>query len=431
MYRIAASIEQPNNVYPLRNNRFINTLASTDKIKSLLLQYKSGGFQLEDCVREISSEVKSSAVFKRYLKELNGSRIDDVKLWRDIFHLLILNNAEFGRLVEGYENYSMRGFERMRELIDNTFRNFSTSQDNVSDAVKTLDESLMCSYNLYLLMLLLPVRLTEMQNERLEMGRLKFLPEEEDINPNLNFVGNKVVKAMASDSELLKKAEERKLNWLPQGNIMLSHLLKRITESTDYKEYMKLNNPTVNDDCELWKNLFKHVIFRDSDFVETLEEMSVFWNDDIDIIGTFVLKTLKRYCEKIEIKNTDVSAADIDQAGLDKPLLPMYKDAEDERFAEELFRAVVRCKDDYVGYIDRFVVEDHWDIDRLAIMDVVIVITAMAEMLNFPKIPIRVSVNEYIEMAKAYSTPKSGSFVNGILASIIGQLKVERKLLKE
>lgn len=174
--------------------------------------------------------------------------------------------------------------------------------------------------------------------------------------------------------------------------------------ATDYKT-----------DCEFWRNIYRYVIFSNPDFLETLEDKSVFWNDDLDIIGTFVLKTVKRFDSE-------------DHAGA---LLPKYKDEEDARFGAELFADTVRNRDLYRGYIDTFVNASNWDTERLAFMDVVIMLTAISEIINFPKIPVNVSINEYIELAKSYSTPKSGNFINGILGSIVVMLNDEGIINKD
>jgi N utilization substance protein B len=184
-------------------------------------------------------------------------------------------------------------------------------------------------------------------------------------------------------------------------------------ESDIYNDYMNAPQTDVHADCEFWRSVFKHIVLSEQDLIEALEEKSVFWNDDLDIIGTFTLKTFKRF----EDNPSDA-------------IMAMYKDEEDSLFGEELFRATVKNKEEYRQLIDTFVKKESWDSERLAFMDVVITLTAIAEMLNFPKIPLKVTINEYIEMAKAYSTPKSSSFINGILASIINNLKQQGRLLK-
>ena len=159
-------------------------------------------------------------------------------------------------------------------------------------------------------------------------------------------------------------------------------------------------NDSYEADRELWRKLFKNVIIESDDLCDVLESMSLYWNDDLEIISTFVLKSIKRFEEKHSEKQS---------------LLPMFKDEEDAEFARTLFRKSIL----------------NWEIERVAFMDVVIMLVALAEMQTFPSIPIRVTLNEYIEIAKSYSTVKSGHFINGILDSIATQLKKEGVLTKE
>lgn len=158
----------------------------------------------------------------------------------------------------------------------------------------------------------------------------------------------------------------------------------------------------------------KSIILPDDDLAEVLESKSVYWNDDLDIMGTFALKTLRKFAS-----NSDKD-----------PVLPKYKDDEDARFGADLFVNVVEHYDEYRDLVDRYVDNQAWDSERLAFMDVVIMAAAIAEMLNYPQIPIPVTLNEYIEIANSYSTPRSGKFINGVLYSIISHLKEEGKLMR-
>ena len=259
----------------------------------------------------------------------------------------------------------------------------------------------------------MPVELTNLREQQIDINRHKFITTEEDINPNLRFVENELIERLRQSALFNEYVEDKKISWMPNDRIIISNLLKLIMESDIYNNYMNAPSTDIHNDCEFWRNIYKHIIFNNPDFLETLEEKSVFWNDDLNIIGTFVLKTIKRF-----------------EDNPNQAIMSMFKDDEDAIFGDELFKATVKNKEEYRSYINEFVKKDSWDSERLAFMDVVIILTAIAEILNFPKIPIKVSVNEYIEMAKAYSTPKSGAFINGILASIINSLKREGKLLK-
>ena len=398
---------------PLYENRFIKMIMADEKVKSTLAKHRLEGANYLHINNSIAAKIKESALFKSYLKEEGENMANDLKVWVDIFNAIIVSDNSLLREFENIENYTLRGVDRMKEMMQTTFSNFSSSQGHISDAIKTLRQSLEKAHELYFWLLLLPVELTNLREQQIEINRNKFITTNEDINPNLRFVENALVERLRQSEQLNSIVESKKIAWLPNDRILINKLLKSIMESDIYNDYMNAPETDVHTDCEFWRSVFKHIILSDQDLIEALEEKSVFWNDDLDIIGTFTLKTFKRF----EENPSDA-------------IMAMYKDEEDSLFGEELFRATVKNKEEYRQLIDTFVKKESWDSERLAFMDVVITLTAIAEMLNFPKIPLKVTINEYIEMAKAYSTPKSSSFINGILASIINNLKQQGRLLK-
>lgn len=301
----------------------------------------------------------------------------------------------------------------MRELMESTFSNFSSSQGHVADAAKTLAYSLEKSNELYHMILLLAVEITALQEQNLDAARHKYLATDSDLNPNLRFVDNAFVRRLGEDPAFRAFVDKNKLSWLTNDRPLLSSLLRNILASDIYKDYMAAPDTSYQNDCMLWKNLLRYVVLPNEELHEALEDKSVFWNDDIDTIGTFVIKTIRRF-----------------EDGEAEPLLPMFKDDEDARFGRELFNAVVKNKEEYGEIIDKALNKDSWETDRLAFMDVVIARTALAEILNFPKIPVSVSINEYIEIAKAYSTNKSSFFINGLLGAAVSNLRAEGRVVK-
>lgn len=157
----------------------------------------------------------------------------------------------------------------------------------------------------------------------------------------------------------------------------------------------------------------RKIVLIDENLSDVLEAKSIYWNDDLETIGTFVLKTIKRFAEDDFVE-----------------LLPQFKDSEDRALGEKLFMGAVQNHDKYMALIENFVNKESWDIDRLAFMDVVVLLVALAEVENVPSVPTKVTLNEYIEIAKYYSTQKSGQFVNGILNAIIVHLKKDGLLAK-
>ena len=415
MVRVAEEIEKRGGYRPLEDTRFIKKILADEKLKSLLGKYRYEAFPLEGAVSSVVDAVKESGVYKNYIKNMDADQGDDDQVWERLFNLVIMVNPLLNNLFTRRENYTLRGVDRMREMMQTTFENFYSSRDNIDDALRSLAKSMDKARELYFRLLILPVELTNLREMQLDDNRNKYVPTDEDLNPNMRFVDNQLVEALRNDPDINDYVERNKLSWLPDERVMLERLLKEIMESDIYYDYMNFPETDYHTDCEFWRNVFKHIIFHSEEFLETLETQSVFWNDDLEIIGTFFLKTLKRF----------------EESGPDcHPILPMYKDDEDASFGRQLFSEVVKNKDVYRRYIHDTIKKDKWDADRLAFMDVVIAMTALAEIINFPKIPLAVSINEYIEIAKSYSTAKSGAFLNGILYSITNKLREEGKINK-
>lgn len=283
----------------------------------------------------------------------------------------------------------------------------------IEDAKKELNKSLDKAYELYHALFVLMIELTRLQDQRIDLARNKYLPTEEDLNPNTRFIDNELIKKLIDNKDLNEYLKEHPFTW-QDDNMFLRRMLDKIMNSDIYTDYMNGTTTDFKEDCEFWRTIMRKVILVDEEFVEILESKSVYWNDDIASMGTFMLKTLKRMEDRISDK-----------------MLPMYKDDVDKMFGEELFTYSVRNKKQYNELIDKFVQTELWDTERLAFMDRIIMIVAIAEIINFASIPTRVTMNEYIEIAKFYSTPKSGQFVNGILNSVVNYLKSEGRLLKD
>lgn len=415
MCRVAERVKTKGESYPLSHTRFIGRVRQNESLQSLMQRYRVEGFPFENVTDRLAESVKESALYKNFRK----AEHPDEGIWREIFRIIIMADPLLKSEMERRANYTLRGIDRMREMMEDTFTNFFAAQDTTDMALKTLERSMDKSRELYFRLLLLPVGLTELRAQQLEENRTKYIVSDEDLNPNLKFVENGLIdrirRALCADSAIEKEVGALAISWNLEEPVMMRALLKDIIASEAYQRYMESPRRDIKEDTELWRELFKHVIFQSPDFLETLEDKSVFWNDDVDIVGTFLLKTLKR-----------LGQGDGDACGV----MPMYKDEEDARFGAELFGDVVANRQEYRGMIDRYVDRKIWESERLAYMDVVVVMTALAELLNFPKIPVNVSINEYVEIAKAYSTPRSGGFVHGLLASITRNLQEEGILNK-
>lgn len=411
MIKISERIEKRGGYLPLHDTRFIKKILADDKVKSMQIKFRHEPFPFERLVDSLAEQVKESGVYKNFSK--NSETGEDDQVWERLFNLVIVVNPALNAAFATRENFTIRGVDRMKELMEETFKNFYASRDNISDAVNTLAVSMNKARELYFRLLLLPVELANLRADQIEENRNKYIPTEEDLNPNMRFVDNALVAAIREDKDVNEYEEENKISWMMEDRQLLESILSAVMNSEIYQDYMSFPATDFHSDCEFWKDIFKHVILCNEDFLEALETKSVFWNDDLDIISTFFLKTIKRFDE-----------------GVKHPVLPMYKDAEDAQFGKHLFSDVVKNKDVYRRYIDDSIVTEKWDSERLAFMDVVITMTALSEIINFPKIPLPVSINEYIELAKSYSTSKSGAFVNGLLYSITNRLREENKIHK-
>ncbi len=273
------------------------------------------------------------------------------------------------------------------------------------NAEKELQKSMDKSYNLYFFSLLLIGAITDYARRRME--------EREEINRaahikdklNYRFVDNRFVKVLQSNETLRRYVEENKLTWNDEAAYLKS-LYEKVIASDFYKEYMNKDEVTFEDDKALWRTIYKNIISKDEDYDEVLEEKSLYWNDDRIVVDTFVLKTIKRMTE---------------DGGCDQPMEPDYKDEEDREYAIGLFRSAIKHGEEYRDMIAANV--KNWEFQRLAYMDIVIMQTAIAEFLNFSNIPTSVTINEYVEIAKWYSTPRSASYVNGVLDTIAKNIK--------
>lgn len=299
------------------------------------------------------------------------------------------------------------------KVIQIAYSYFLTKDKTVMDAEKELFFSFEKSYELYHLLLTLMVELTDTQAARVEAARMKFLATPEEKNPNMRFVHNRFIEQLRNCNDYKDYHEKKPVTWSNDPEF-LRDFSERIVKSDIYKEYMEAPEESYENDCEFWKKVVKNMFCTDEELLELLEQKSLYWNDDLEIITTFVLKTIKQFSEA---------------NGESQSLLPMFKDDDDSEFAKELFRNTLLHGDEYRSYIENFI--RNWEIERVAFMDIVIMMVAMSEFYKFPSIPTRVTLNEYIELAKSYSTAKSGQFVNGVLNAIADNLKKEGVLTKE
>lgn len=412
MIRLAHIVPGKNKTYPLKDTRFILRSEKDDSVLPLNTKYREEPFPFIPVEDKLKEAIKDSLLYKEFEKNRSEGLPTD-NFWENVFNAIIMPHPAINELIRKQPGYSLSGVDRMKTLMNETFKNFYSTKDNVDDALTTLEKSMNQARDLYMRLLDLPVELTALRMDQLEQNRNKLLATTEDLNPNMKFVNNRVPELIENNPEFQNYVEKNHLSWRAEDPELLEILLKKILSSGLYGNYLSNEHKDLETDADFWKDVFTEIIMNDQDFLEYLENKSVFWNDDLEIMGSFVIKTLKR----IENPETVFDA-----------VLPMYKDGEDGKDAEfgaGLFKYVVKNKDIYRKYITEVLEEDKWEADRLAFMDIVITMTALAEIINYPEIPMNVSINEYIEIAKSYSSAKSGQFVHGLLASLITKLKGE------
>ena len=283
---------------------------------------------------------------------------------------------------------------------------------SISNSQKELLFSLDKSYELYhaMLALLLEIRRVAVEDVEQRSLRNKQLGLTESVSTR--FTDNRFLQILAENAQLQEFRDKNNQFWI-EDEEMVKTLYRQFVHSGCYEEYIK-SEDTFQSDQNCIRNLYRSIICNNESVSESLEDKSIYWNDDKHIVDTFVLKTIKMLQEE-STPNT--------------PLLPQYDRQEDMEFAVKLHRYAIENAPYYRSLIEQKSV--NWDFNRIALMDTIIMQTALAEITSFPTIPVAVSLNEYINIAKMYSTPRNASYVNATLDAICKELEAEGKLEKK
>lgn len=297
------------------------------------------------------------------------------------------------------------------KIVQLTYAYYQNGHHNMDTAEKELLFSLSKAYDLYNYLLGLIVAITQEERRRVDIATRRAEREGTE-TPSQRFAFNKFATQLEENKQLNLFMEDKKMSW--ENDVeTVRKLCDQIEQSPLYQEYMMSDAEDYETDRELWRRIYRTLIQGNEDLDAILEEKSLYWNDDKEIVDTFVLKTIKRF----------------DPANkADQELLPEYDDTEDREYALKLFRSTILNADTYQRYMSE--TSRNWNFSRLAYMDVVLMQIAIAEMLTFPNIPISVTINEYVDLAKLYSTPKSGGYINGMLDAIARHLVDTGRLLK-
>ncbi len=275
---------------------------------------------------------------------------------------------------------------------------------------KNLMASVDKAYDLYFQLLTLPVDLAEYACNRQELARQKRLPTYEDLHPNTRFVDNAVIRLIANSDAVNDRIAARKLSWKGYPELIRT-LYAQLCESDYYKEYMQSPVASFDNDRQVLMRFFETLQTCDA-LDEALEELSILWSDDVPFIIILILRTLE---------NTRPSHTELKVAA-------EFKSEDDPAFVCTLFERTLVNYNSYQTYIERFTA--NWDVERIVFMDNLILATAIAELTSFPSIPVKVTLDEFIEISKYYSTPGSSTFINGILDKAVEALTAEGLIKK-
>lgn len=289
---------------------------------------------------------------------------------------------------------------------------YSSEEKSLNNTEKELFFCIHKTYDLYHYLMALVIDIADYAESRIEIKRNKHQPTHEDLHPNTKFVSNLFIQQLRSNRQLNAYLNQTKLSWVNHPDL-IKELYLIMIESEIYDSYINSEIRSYAEDRKFIEKIFNKIFLVSEELYQVLEEQSIYWNDDIEFVISVITKTLKRFNE----------FSDSDQR-----LMPMYKDDEDREFAKELLRKSIINHDELQSLIK--VHSSNWDVERIAFMDILMMQLAITEFLYFPSIPTKVTMNEYIELSKFYSTEKSRNFINGILDKTLKDLKKEGKISK-
>lgn len=284
---------------------------------------------------------------------------------------------------------------------------------NLADIDRDLMQSMEKSTDLYYTTLLL---LTEIRHKaflKIDAARNRRLTSNIDLNPNVRFISNPIFDIIEKNKKFQNYVHNNLISWNDTQEAVL-YFYNKLPEWPAYQKYMACETASFETHKQLVLDMFAELIIQDDIFFQTLEDKNIFWNDDFELVLSIVYKTLWHIKE-----NTTEE---------DNIFYPVYKPEEDAEFARTLMRKAFNEYDQNIRLIDKFT--HNWEVDRISDMDKLIMTCAIAELKNFPSIPVKVSLDEYIEISKTYSSPKSGAFINGVLDKAVAHLKETNEIVK-
>ena len=290
---------------------------------------------------------------------------------------------------------------------------------SLAQAQSQLDVACEATRDLYIYMLGIVSPLTKIAKDRIESARSKFNPTDEELNPNMKFADNALAKLLDADVDFQKIISKKKLSW-DQYDIFLKKVMNSIASKEYFAEYMASPTSSLKEDCRLFTRIFEEEFVDSEDLERILEDKSLYWNDDLAYALTWCCKTLKSF-----------------EKGETWKLFPLYQSElmegseveSDKAFVRKLLQAAFAGYDRYFSMISESVTG--WEKERLFSTDVALIVMGLAEAASFPTIPVKVTINEYVEISKFYGTQKSRSFVNGLLDRLVQSMVNDGKIVKE
>ncbi|NQX91161.1 MAG: transcription antitermination protein NusB [Flavobacteriales bacterium] len=298
------------------------------------------------------------------------------------------------------------------KVLQTLYAFYQEGAGDIGKAEKELFFSIKKMEEMYVYLLSLIVEMQGAAIDKIEAGKNKKLPSKEDLHPNVKFVTNRPLRVLTNSKNLKEKAEDLGVTW-SDNKELVRKVFKTLIETEDYKEYMESEERGFDHDREFLLRFFKRHMINNELLHDYFEEKSIFWNDDLDLVSSMTIKSIKT----IEEDSDDIT------------LLPLWKaDDDEEEFVTTLFRKALTDADENAKLIDEFAA--NWEMDRIASMDIILMKMALAEVQAISSVPTKVTMNEYIELSKYYSTPKSSGFINGVLDQAFAKLQKEGKIKK-
>ena len=297
------------------------------------------------------------------------------------------------------------------KVMQSLYAYSQSENDNLKTEEKFLLKSMDEMYDLYLLLLNLFVEIKDHAEDYLEKAQQKHLPSEEDVDPNRKFVNNELIAQLEKNNSLNVALETRKLNNWKNDDEYVEILWAEIAKSELFEKYMSTRTSSFKEDKEFVINIFREIIAPNEKLYDYLEDKKITWVDDLPLVNTAIVKMLQKA-----------------SAGKEQALTRLFKSSDDKEYAIELFRKTLLNDESLANEMEGKT--PNWDKERIADLDTILIKMAICEFLKFPSIPVKVTINEYLEIAKEYSTPKSSIFINGILDKLSKEYRENGKLNK-